>query len=70
MCGICLIQVFSTPRITNMSVIPLPENLEAADSLISERSAPESEKMETIHPDDLISPLMLPVRTSRHAARY
>ena len=41
--GVCLTQVFPTPRITNMSVIPLPENLEAADSLISERSAPESE---------------------------
>ena len=38
---VCLI--FPTPRITNMSVILLPENLEATDSLISEHSAPESE---------------------------
>ena len=41
--GVRLIQVFPTPHITTMSVVLLPEDLEATDSLISEHSPPESE---------------------------
>ena len=41
--GVRLIQVFSTPRFTTMSIVLLPENLEATDSVISGHSAPESD---------------------------
>ena len=45
--GVCLIQVFPTPRITNMSDILLPENLETTDSLISDQYT-KKRKLEAI----------------------
>ena len=42
--GRTLTQVFPIPRITTISVVLLPENFEAIDSLINEHSAPESKQ--------------------------
>ena len=38
-----MIQIFPIPRITTISVVPLPENLKTTDSLIRKHSAPKSE---------------------------
>ena len=67
---VLLIQVFPIPRITTISVVLLPENFEATDSLISEHSAPETQGMGTTHPDDLIYQLELPPRRSRLDVHY
>jgi hypothetical protein len=45
-CDVQLIRLFPIPRITTTSVVLLPENFEAMDSLISELSAPESKQNE------------------------
>ena len=42
--GVRLLKVFPTSRITTMSVVLLPENFVATDSLIIVHSAPESEQ--------------------------